>query len=264
MASAKIRLLVCDDNLEFCELLQEYFATQPDIEVVGVAHNGLGVLDAVEELSPDVLILDIIMPYLDGIGVLERLNQADLPKRPKILMLSAFGQEAITRKVIEMGADYYILKPFDLDALSTRVRQLATGRPLPVQQATHARSQPAVAWRTRSVDEVYHLIRELGVPPHVKGYRYLGDAILMVLQEAELLGSITKGLYPAVARSQNTTPSRVERAIRHAIELAWNRGDPERIQRLFGHTIDREKGKPTNSEFIAMVADRLRADSKAS
>jgi len=263
MAAAKIRLFVCDDNHDFCDLLREYFALTPDIELVGVAHSGVGVVDAVRQSAPDVLILDIIMPYLDGIGVLEQLNAADLPQRPKILMLSAFGQEAIARKVLEMGADYYIVKPFDLTLLSTRVRQLTAGR-VPSQATLPAHSAAAPPGRARTLDEVQALIRELGIPPHVKGYRYLGDAIMMVLEQPELLEAITKGLYPAVARSHGTTASRVERAIRHAIELAWARGSGERLQAVFGHTVDRIKGKPTNSEFIAMVADRLRADSKAS
>jgi len=261
MSAGRIRLFVCDDNQEFCALLEEYFATTPDITVVGVAHNGLEAVPAIIETQPDVVILDIIMPYLDGIGVLEQLNQAKLKVWPKILMLSAFGQESFARRVIDLGAHYYIVKPFDLDLLSARVRQLMAGRVLPAP--VPLRMEPRVQVRARSLDEVNHLIRDLGIPPHVKGYRYLGDAILLVLQQPDLLSAITKGLYPAVARSNGTTASRVERAIRHAIELAWERAS-DRLYTMFGHTVDRSRGKPTNSEFIALVADRLRAESRAS
>lgn len=258
MASAGIRVLACDDNREFCALLKEYFASTPDIELVGEAHNGLDALQAINETRPDVLILDLIMPYLDGIGVLERLGQTGLKARPKILVLSALGQESFARRVFEMGADYYLVKPFDLDLLGTRVRELAAGKVAPGT----TRMAPGAQAGYRSLEEVHQLIRELGVPPHVKGYRYLGDAVLMVLQQPELLGAVTKGLYPAVARHYRTTASRVERAIRHAIALAWDRSS-DRLSAALGH-LDGSRAKPTNSEFIALVADRLRAGYKAS
>lgn len=262
-----IKVLIGDDNREFCELLRSYVEGQPDLELAGVAHNGAEVLDAVAISVPDLIILDIIMPHLDGIGVLERLNRLGLQTRPRIIMLTAFGQENITQKVLEMGADYYVLKPFSLDVLGTRIRQLAgapTGgstqeKPLGVGAATY------VPQRTRSLDnDVTTIIHEIGIPAHIKGYRYLREAILMVVNRVELLGSVTKELYPTIARAYQTTPSRVERAIRHAIEVAWTRGNVEVITGLFGHTVNRERGKPTNSEFIAMVADKLRMETKAS
>lgn len=249
----KIKVLVGDDNREFCELVKEYMLSQSDFELVGVAHNGLDVVAAVERELPDVVVLDIIMPHLDGIGVLEKLNAMSLERRPKIIMLTAFGQEAITQRVIELGADYYVLKPFSLDVLSTRVRQLANGTAPPVR--------PVSPQRDRNIDsEVTSVIHEIGIPAHIKGYRYLREAILMVVNRVELLGGITKELYPTIARNHNTTPSRVERAIRHAIEVAWSRGNLETINSLFGHTVNRDRGKPTNSEFIAMVADKLRME----
>lgn len=249
----KMRVLVVDDNKEFVGLLREYLEKQDDIEVAGVAYNGVEALEAIQQLQPDVVILDIIMPYLDGIGVLERLDKEDLQKRPKIVMLTAFGQESITHRVVELGADYYILKPFDLNILTERLRQMVS------KDGTPAKHSPTVRDRDRNQDtRVTTIMHELGIPAHIKGYLYLRDAIIMVVDRVDLLSKITKELYPSIAQKYLTTPSRVERAIRHAIEVAWDRGNVDFIQRVFGHTISQEKGKPTNSEFIAMVADRLR------
>ncbi len=262
-----IRVLIGDDNRDFCELLRTYIEGQADLDLAGIAHNGAEVLEAVQRSVPDVIILDIIMPHLDGIGVLERLNQMDLPSRPKIIMLSAFGQENITQKVLEMGADYYVLKPFSLDVLGTRIRQLAGAvPPLTTSKAGLPRGSSSSVYvprRTRDLDTyVTNIIHEIGIPAHIKGYHYLREAIMMVVNRVELLGCVTKELYPTIARKHGTTPSRVERAIRHAIEVAWSRGNVEVINGLFGHTVNRERGKPTNSEFIAMVADRLRMENK--
>lgn len=257
MAGESIRVMIADDNREFCELVREYIEEQNDMQLVGVAYNGTEVLEQLDAAAPDVLVLDIIMPHLDGIGVLETLADRPPAKRPKVIMLTAFGQESITQRVVDLGADYYILKPFNLEVLVSRIRQLAgtAARPtfcsLPV--------------KGRNLDlEVTNIIHQIGVPAHIKGYLYLREAILMVINEVDLLGAITKELYPLIAEKYNTTPSRVERAIRHAIEVAWSRGNVEIINSLFGYTIDVNRGKPTNSEFIAMIADKLRVESKAS
>ena len=171
-------------------------------------------------------------------------------------MLTAFGQESITQRVVDLGADYYILKPFNLDVLIDRIRQLARGTPV---------SKRTAAIKPRNLDmEVTNIIHQLGVPAHIKGYLYLREAILMVIRDVDLLGAVTKELYPLVADRYNTTPSRVERAIRHAIEVAWSRGNIDIINSFFGYTIDTDRGKPTNSEFIAIIADKLRVENKAS
>lgn len=255
MVAERVKVLVADDNREFCELLKEYIATQPDMELTGTACNGLEVLDAVAKCPPQVIILDIIMPHLDGIGVLEKLNAMGMNTRPKVIMLTAFGQEGITQRVVELGADYYVLKPFNLEVLIQRVRQLANNKS----------NRPVPQIRSRSLDaEVTNVIHEIGIPAHIKGYMYLREAIVMVVGRIELMGAVTKELYPMVAVKFHTTPSRVERAIRHAIEVAWNRGNFEAINSLFGYTVSIDRGKPTNSEFIAMVADKLRMELKAS
>lgn len=270
----KIEVLLADDNREFTNLLSEYISEQNDMEVSGVAYNGEEVLRLLEESHevPDVLILDIIMPHLDGLGVLERLREMNLSKMPKIIMLTAFGQENITQKAVQLGASYYILKPFDMEILANRIRQLV-GNPTVISStytsaaATAAMSKSNVVpiAKGKNLDaNITSIIHEIGVPAHIKGYQYLREAITMVYNNIEILGAITKTLYPAIAEKFKTTPSRVERAIRHAIEVAWTRGNIDSISHLFGYTINISKSKPTNSEFIAMVADKLRIEHKVS
>ncbi|MGD0621628.1 MAG: sporulation transcription factor Spo0A [Thermacetogeniaceae bacterium] len=251
-----IKVLLVDDNKEFCEILKDYFERQDDCVVSGIANHGLQALEMLSQEMPDVMIIDLIMPHLDGIGVLEQLN-AEYEERPKVIILTAFGQENQIRRAVELGAHYYILKPFDLDVLGNRVRQLANGSTGTQVLNLHQKS------RNLDVD-VTNLIHQMGVPAHVRGYQYLRDAIINVIREMTLLGAVTKELYPMIAEKYNTTPSRVERAIRHAIELAWDRGNVDLMNKVFGYTIDVERGKPTNSEFIAMVADRLRVGVKVS
>ena len=257
--SNTISIMLADDNRDFCELVSKFLSSQPNFYVQEIFHNGNDVLDALQKELPDVLILDIIMPHLDGIGVLEQINKMNLPKKPKIIMLTAFGQESITQRIVDLGADYYVLKPFNLEVLGQRIRQLVKqGDPLP-----DPHFYPQVREK-RSLDlEVTRMIHEIGIPAHIKGYLYLREAILMVIERVELLGGITKELYPTVAKKFDTTPSRVERAIRHAIEVAWNRGNVDVIHNLFGHTVQSDRGKPTNSEFIAMVADKIRMSMNA-
>lgn len=262
----QIKVLIADDNREFCGILKDYFTNDPDFEMIAVCANGIEVLEVIEKQQVEVLILDLIMPYMDGIGVLEKLNQLRLEKRPKIIILTAFGQENITQKAVQLGADYYILKPFNLQVLGDRVRQVARDihqtrieSPAPVSVFT----RPTAVPKNLEV-EVTKVIHEIGVPAHVKGYQYLRDAIMLVVEEINYLGAVTKELYPTIATKYETTPSRVERAIRHAIELAWDRGDIEKITKVFGYTISGERGKPTNSEFIAIIADRLRLEAKVS
>ncbi|MFZ5596603.1 MAG: sporulation transcription factor Spo0A [Bacillota bacterium] len=255
MMRKAIKILIADDNRDFCELLREFISQQDDLVLVGIANNGIEALEMIENHSPDIIVLDIIMPHLDGIGVLEKLSAGNFPNRPRVIMLTAFGQESVTQRAVELGADYYILKPFDFSVLASRIRQLADGINV---------NQYITINKPKNLDvAVTNIIHEMGVPAHIKGYHYLRDAILMVINEINLLGAVTKELYPMIAQKYQTTPSRVERAIRHAIELAWDRGNVEMMTKFFGYTINLERGKPTNSEFIAMVADKLRIETKA-
>ncbi|MEX2462021.1 MAG: sporulation transcription factor Spo0A [Paenibacillaceae bacterium] len=266
----KIEVLLADDNREFTNLLSEFIDDQEDMTVVGVAYNGNEVLRFIEQQrkAPDVLILDIIMPHLDGLGVLEKLREMNLPTPPKIIMLTAFGQENITQKAVQLGAAYYILKPFDMEVLTSRIRQLVCiGQSVTsnISNSSVHKANVVPLSKGRNLDaNITSIIHEIGVPAHIKGYQYLREAITMVYNNIEILGGITKVLYPSIADHYKTTPSRVERAIRHAIEVAWTRGNIDSISHLFGYTINISKSKPTNSEFIAMVADKLRIEHKVS
>ncbi|NLX91039.1 MAG: sporulation transcription factor Spo0A [Firmicutes bacterium] len=254
-----LNILIADDNKEFNDLLSEFLEKEEDMEVIGNAYNGKEVLEIVKEKKPDIILLDIIMPHLDGIGVLEELNNMDLFPQPKVIMLTAFGHENITRRAVELGASYYILKPFNLEILAERIRQLGKeNAPVPKTVSASVKSVSPKNDKEKYIEEITDIIHEIGIPAHIKGYLYLRDAISMVAEEIELLGSITKILYPRIAEKYETTPSRVERAIRHAIEVAWSRNNIETIKKFFGYTINTEKGKPTNSEFIALVADKIR------
>ncbi|WP_042223501.1 sporulation transcription factor Spo0A [Oceanobacillus manasiensis] len=256
----KISVCLVDDNRELVQLMEDYFEEQEDIEVIGTAYNGRDCLTMLEDLDPDVLILDIIMPHVDGLAVLNTVRGMD-GKKPNVIMLTAFGQEEVMKKAVDLGASYFILKPFDLDNLAEQVRQVQGSSSMPSSSKKVVRKEKKKQDLEASITNIIH---EIGVPAHIKGYMYLREAITMVYNDIELLGSITKVLYPDIAKKFNTTASRVERAIRHAIEVAWSRGNIDSISALFGYTISITKAKPTNSEFIAMVADRLRLEHKAS
>ncbi|MFQ4639821.1 sporulation transcription factor Spo0A [Clostridioides difficile] len=262
----KIKIVLADDNKDFCQVLKEYLSNEDDIDILGIAKDGIEALDLVKKTQPDLLILDVIMPHLDGLGVIEKLNTMDIPKMPKIIVLSAVGQDKITQSAINLGADYYIVKPFDFVVFINRIRELVSNRVTqvepksrPVQETQMTRSD--FVKNVGNIEtEITNIIHEIGVPAHIKGYLYLREAIKMVIDNVELLGAVTKELYPSIAKKFNTTPSRVERAIRHAIEVAWSRGKVDTINQLFGYTVHNTKGKPTNSEFIAMIADKLRLE----
>lgn len=266
-----IRVLLADDNREFVEIVKEFIERQEDMSLVGVAYHGNEALELISREEPHVVLLDIIMPHLDGLGVLEKLQYAS--QRPKIIILTAFGQESMTQRAVNLGANYYILKPFDLDTLGKRIRQLQDDFSDTSNVAQFANSgingknmssnsqfsSGILPPTTKNLEvEVTRMIHQMGVPAHVKGYQYLRDAIVSVVLNVSLLGAVTKELYPMIAVKYQTTPSRVERAIRHAIELAWDRGNVDFMNRFFGYTINVDRGKPTNSEFVAMVADKLR------
>lgn len=262
----KIKIVLADDNKDFCQLLKEYLSNEEDIEILGIAKDGIEALELVQKTQPDLLVLDVIMPHLDGLGVIEKLNSMNLPKQPKIIVLSAVGQDKITQTAINLGADYYIVKPFDFVIFINRIRELVTnkvvgGEPKIRQNQEVQMTRSDYVKNTGNIEtEITNIIHEIGVPAHIKGYLYLREAIKMVIDNVELLGAVTKELYPSIAKKYNTTPSRVERAIRHAIEVAWSRGKVDTINQLFGYTVHNTKGKPTNSEFIAMIADKLRLE----
>ena len=268
----KISVLIADDNPDFSQTLAQYLESQEDMEVIGMAKDGSEAIDMIANTMPDVVLLDVIMPHLDGIGVLERINIIKTLKRPVCIMLSAVGQDKITQRAISLGAEYYVVKPFDIELLIKRIRELKNYKPVQNSNNFIAREPkmkyvdiPATSQNTQENLEalVTNVIHEVGVPAHIKGYQYLREAIIMVVNDIDVINQITKSLYPQIANRFNTTPSRVERAIRHAIEVAWGRGQQEAVESIFGYTISASKGKPTNSEFIAMIADKLRLELKS-
>jgi len=259
MGENKIRIILADDNREFCQLLKEHLDSHSDLSVLGVAHNGVEALEMLSDKSPDIIVLDNIMPHLDGIGVLERLRMMDLPHRPKVIMFTTFSQDDITRHAMDMGADYYIVKPFSFDTLVYRIRQLCNDQ----SSADYSYAGSVQAKGRDLGEEVTDMICDIGVPAHIKGYQYLREAIVLAIEDIDLLGAVTKELYPSIAKRFSTTPQRVERAIRHAVEVACERGNGDLIKSLFGHNRELLR-KPTNSEFIATIADKLRMRRKAS
>lgn len=263
--SKNVKIIVADDNRNFCKLLQDNLQSQEDFKIVGVAYNGLDAWELIQTQEPDLIIIDLVMPNLDGLGVLERINSQTTMSRPKIIMQTAFGQESLTHQAMLLGVDYFILKPFDLDILNKRIRSLTLEIPSVSVHCSMASPVLRTAGRGENLSfDVTALMHQIGIPAHVKGYQYIRDAILMVIEDVSLLGAVTKELYPEIAKKFNTGPSRVERGIRHAIELAWERGQTDTLKRIFGYSMNIELQKPTNSEFIALLADNFRVMSNVS
>ncbi|TYQ16167.1 UNVERIFIED_CONTAM: two-component system response regulator (stage 0 sporulation protein A) [Acetivibrio alkalicellulosi] len=260
----KITVLIADDNVEFAELLKEYMDQYEDFNVLDIAKDGLIAIEKIVSLKPEVVVLDVIMPNLDGIAVLEKLSTKELERKPIYIMLSAIGQDVFIQKSVSLGADYYMIKPFDIDVLIKRIRQLYEEKYLtafsykPIVKNTELVSNNKFDQSFDVEIEVTNLMHEVGIPPHMAGYQYLREAIIQAVKNPKAFGAITKTLYPAVADRFSTSPQKVERAIRNAIESAWARGNPDTIDSLFGYTINYNKGKPTNSECIAMMSDKIR------
>ncbi len=259
----KIRVLIADPNEDYRLLMTDILAGEEDMEPVGCAADGQEALSLVKELDPDVLLLDLVLPKLDGLGVLRKLESTG--RKCAVLVLTGFVNPHVISEAAELGASYFISKPCDTAELLSRIRQFSALRapaPLSVPKVS---TFPAPRGAEPSLESVVtEIIHEIGVPAHIKGYQYLREAIILTINDMDVINAVTKVLYPEVARKFNTTPSRVERAIRHAIEVAWDRGDVETLQKFFGYTVSGIKGKPTNSEFIAMIADCLSLQRKQS
>lgn len=251
MENKKMRILIADDNKDFCDCLSNYISKQDDMEIVSIAHDGNEAVTKIITDNPDVALID-------GIGVMEKLYAQGKTESTMCIMLTAITGEAITQRAFSLGVKYYIAKPFDMEMLVARIRQLKE----PVVKKGSLDTGICFA-RQKDVNleaRVTNILHEIGVPAHIRGYHYMREAIILSIADMDVLNYITKELYPAIAKKCNTTPSRVERAIRHAIEVAWNRGQVEVLDSLFGYTISNSKGKPTNSEFIALIADKLRLE----
>lgn len=262
----KINVAIVDDNERILSLLEDILSADSEIEVVGKAENGIDALSLIKEKKPDVVLLDLIMPKLDGLGVMETIRKdAEIKKSPSFIVITAIGQEGVTENAFALGASYYIMKPFDNNMVLQRIKQLKVDNHAKLVDNHKVNSviENKSEYMQRNLEsDVTNIIHEIGVPAHIKGYQYLRDAIMMSVDDNEMLNSITKMLYPSIAKRHKTTPSRVERAIRHAIEVAWSRGKMDTIDELFGYTVSNGKGKPTNSEFVALIADKIRLEYK--
>ncbi|MBQ4527159.1 MAG: sporulation transcription factor Spo0A [Clostridia bacterium] len=256
----KIRVLIAEDNKEFCTEMKNTLEKNPRIEVAAVAYDGKEAYELVLETRPDMLLTDIIMPHMDGLALLGKINNNNmLSKKPKYIVFSSMGYENIITKAMNLGASYFYAKPFNPEDITQKIIDIFSVTTGPAEK----REIPALSAKDLE-SNITMYIQQVGVPAHIKGYQYIRDAIGMVIEDMDTINSITKLLYPTVAKHYNTTASRVERAIRHAIEVAWDRGNPDVLNDLFGYTILGSKGKPTNSEFIALIADKIRLDMKAS
>jgi two-component system, response regulator, stage 0 sporulation protein A len=260
----KISILIADDNIEYCNLLIEDFSRFEGICVMGFARDGIETVEMILRLEPDVVVLDIFMPNLDGIGVLESTSIMQMKNKPSFIVLSAIGQDIFIYKAIALGAEYYVVKPFNTDVLVERIKQVykdkCIARDLDIRDKSKiAPEKTDKSSSTSKIEiEVTNLLHNAGIPPHICGYQYLREAILMSVDASSVFNSVTKIIYPDIAVKYNTTPRKVERSIRCAIEYACNKGrisfNDERSEIL----INFGRGKPTNSQFISTIADKAR------
>lgn len=263
---AEFHVAIAEDNPQMLKSLRTMFKKHKDFDVVGEADNGFDAYDMIVKTEPDLVLMDVIMPKLDGIAVMEKIRKEQTGRKiPPFIVITAAGSDQVTRDAFALGASYYIMKPFEEDLLMEKIRRVCTGGEKPVPYRDAGKINPYMdrsGYMQQNLEnDVTRLLHEIGIPAHIKGYQYLRDAIAISV-EGEVLVSVTKVLYPTIAKRHNTTSSRVERAIRHAIEVAWTRGRLDTIHDLFGYTISNGKGKPTNSEFIALISDKIRLDYK--
>jgi len=242
-------VLLADANEEFRTMLREAIEKTDGFKIAGTTGNGAEAMHLLETLHPDLVVMDVVLPGLDGMSLLRQMREKS-EWMPKVILLSVFCTDQIIGEAMNLGVDYFLPKPCEIDALLDRMQGVFVKAATPDERAAALKNM------------VTAVIHEIGVPAHIKGYQYLREAIILTVNDMEVINAVTKVLYPAVAKRFNTTPSRVERAIRHAIEVAWDRGDLETLQRYFGYTVSNAKGKPTNSECIAMIADRLTLELK--
>lgn len=246
----KIKVLMIDDNVSLVDMVREYFSDHKRIEIVDCAYDGEEGLNKIvnSKDSYDLVLLDLIMPKKDGLYVLEELKKKNITKN--IIVETSYNEPKVIRKVSEYGVNYYILKPFELVDLESKILDIFE----------YVNSKSINLYHSNLQISITKMLHELGMPSHIKGYQYIREGINMIYNNPDIIGGITKELYPDIASKYDTTVSRVERAIRHAIEVSWNRGDLDYMEELFGHSVDIDKAKPTNSEFIVTVADKLRLE----
>ena len=249
----QLKIVVADDSSQLGENCSKTFKAY-GMDVSVCPKDGLKLLERVKRENPDIVLADVFMPNLDIIGVIKNINENESKDKPMIMAMSSFDSQRLEKELIDAGVDYYFLKPFDVNVMAQRIIQISGWKneetPLVVKDSVVSDAQLELM--------ITEIIHQIGVPAHIKGYHYLREAIILSIKNSDIINSVTKLLYPTVAKKHNTTASRVERAIRHAIEVAWDRGNIDVLDSYFGYTIQNERGKPTNSEFIAMISDKLR------
>ena len=253
----RIKVLVADSSEPFCAQLKNALASIGAFDLVGIAPDGEEAIRLLQEHQPDILVMDLMLPKRDGISVLRFAREMDKP--PVTVVTSGLMTDYVATAMSNLGVQYVMLKPCDTGSLVERLEEIRGSQTAKQTAAAQRNPQPEANIETM----VTNIIHEIGVPAHIKGYQYLREAIIIAVNDMDVINAITKVLYPQVAKAFNTTPSRVERAIRHAIEVAWDRGDLDTLQRFFGYTVSNTKGKPTNSEFIALIADKLQLQLKS-
>lgn len=257
-----LNVAIADDNERILDMLENLISMDDELSVVGKAKNGEELCQIIRNKQPDVVLLDLIMPKMDGLSVMEQIGQdRTMTKQPYFIVVTAVGQEKITEDAFNKGANYYIMKPFNNEMLLNRIKTVR--KVFRNHEKKNEEFAEAAPLREDDLENrVTDMLHEIGIPAHIKGYHYLRDAIMMAVEDMDVLNAITKVLYPTVAKKYKTTSSRVERAIRHAIEVAWSRGKLDTLDELFGYTVSNGKGKPTNSEFIALIADTIQLEYK--
>ena len=253
----RIKVIIADDNVDFCELLKFNLENTGEISVIGAVTDGKSLVSEIAQKKPDTVLTDVMLSQLDGLAAIKSINTMNLLKKPAFFVLSAFSSDKMMAEAAALGVSCVMLKPCDMGTLAERICSYHS-LPVMYDKVTTKKLDPDLDVEMR----VTNIIHEIGVPAHIKGYQYLRDAIMMTVNDMNTINAITKVLYPTVAKKYKTTSSRVERAIRHAIEVAWDRGDVEVLNGFFGYTVSNIKGKPTNSEFISMIADRIRLQIK--
>lgn len=247
----KLKVIVADSDKEFCNLLRDSFSDDEQIELLAATDSGVDAIEKIQRYQPDVLISDLILPGIDGFELMARIRKLTIAKKPKIIIVSRLSGENFISKALGAGAAYFMAKPVDIATLHERILDFSNNRP------QNARPSAYSSRRSGLDEKLSNIFITVGIPAHIKGYQYLREAIKMSIDNPEIINSITKKLYPGIAERFNTSASKVERAIRHAIEVAWNRGKIENINSIFGIKIYSPNDKPTNGEFIALLADKM-------
>ena len=263
-----IKILMADDNKSFRDTIKKAIDKEEGMEISDFITDGRDVIKEISLSYPDVVIMDLILPYKEGLEILEEIKNLNLRRGPIIIVATAITNEKVIRKCIEYGANYFIAKPCTAEGIIKIIKNLKAEKNDASMFSLSEEKLEDNSYITNSIEEIIetkvtNIIHKIGIPAHIKGYQYLRRAIIKSVINSEIINSVTKELYPQVAKDYNTTPPRVERAIRHAIEVAWIRGEEETLNKIFGYTVQSNKGKPTNSEFIAMIADKLRLQNQS-